>query len=118
MIFLKDPASKQPLPDFSGLRMRDIYAKHLGASLLAPPLPFEINLGPPRVVGEVKSLLWWPGQLDSRGVPLCLRFCFYASAALETALVGRGAKWTVLDMFLANRCLMRVGCSGDLLLYA
>ena len=23
MIFLKDPASKQPLPDFSGLRMRD-----------------------------------------------------------------------------------------------
>ena len=50
-ISLEDPASKQPLPDFSGLRMRD-YAKHLGASLLAPPLPFEINLGPPRVVGE------------------------------------------------------------------
>ena len=50
-IFPKDPASKTPLPEFSGLRMRDghNYATHLGASLLAPPLPFEINLGPPKV---------------------------------------------------------------------
>ena len=70
-ISLKDPASKQPLPDFPGLRMRD-YAKHLGASLLAPPLPFEINLGPPRVVGEVNSLLLGSGQLNSRGCPICL----------------------------------------------
>ena len=87
VISLRDPASKQPLPDFSGLRMRD-GAKHLGASLLAPPLPFEINLGPPRVVGEVNSLLQGSGQLNSRGAPYALLACL-----LCYAMLGRSLDW-------------------------
>ena len=78
VISLKDPASKQPLPDFSGLRMRD-YAKHLGASLLAPPLPFEINLGPPRFSWELY-----------RGLPHMLCLLCYAWEALGLAPLGGG----------------------------
>ena len=41
----------------------------------------------------------------------------YASAALETALVAGGSKCAVLDVFAADRRMLRVGCPGDLLLY-
>ena len=57
------------------------------------------------------------GRLDTR-VPLCLLCLLYASAALETALVAGGSKCAVLDVFAADRRMLRVGCPGKDLLYA
>ena len=111
-----DPASKQPLPQFSGLRMRDAHATHLGASLLAPPLPFEINLGPPRAGGEqerrrVAAVGGVPAGRPSGRVPAVGR-------PLDWHMWAGGAKRGVLGMFAADRRMLRVGCPGYHLLYA
>ena len=68
--------------------MRDAYATHLGASLLAPPLPFEINLGPPRVVGE-----WERGTMHGQEEVVAEVPAWEAVGPWEVvglALVGRG----------------------------
>ena len=48
----------------------------------------------------------------------CFALLLYASAALETALVAGGAKSAVLDVFAADRRMLRVGCPRETLLYA
>ena len=56
------------------------------------------------------------GQIHSRGsstVEAALRAALGAGggwAVLETALVAGGAKSAVLDVFAADRCILRVGC--------